>query len=384
MKKILIGVVLLFSFFFHVDYTEATSSSHLIIINKKKNELAYYNGGSLVRTFKVATGKERSLTPEGTFPIVSKIKNRPYYSGGIPGGDPRNPLGDRWLGIDARGTYGTTYAIHGNNNENSIGSYVSSGCIRMYNKDVRWLYDQVPLYTNVIITYTDATFGQIAASHGYTIAGWEQSNGNWYYYVNGAMQRGWLPLSNTWYYFDGNGVMKTGWVKDGNSWYYMNKSGAMQTGWVADGGSWYYFDGNGVMKTGWVADGGSWYYFDGNGVMKTGWVADGGSWYYFDGNGVMKTGWIKDGDSWYYFDGNGVMKTGWVADRDSWYYLGGSGVMQKGWTTIGNDDYYFYDNGVMAANTIIDGYKLDETGKKIKDEDVTVKDSLATEHTSGE
>ncbi|MDO6851927.1 L,D-transpeptidase [Priestia megaterium] len=68
--------------------------------------------------------------------MLNKIKNRPYYTGHIPGGDPRNPLGKRWLGLNANGTYGDTYGIHGNNNESSIGKYVSQGCMRMHNSSV--------------------------------------------------------------------------------------------------------------------------------------------------------------------------------------------------------------------------------------------------------
>jgi len=57
---------------------------------------------------------------------VNKIKNRPYYTGHIPGGNPRNPLGKRGLGLNANGTYGgDTYGTHDNNNESSIGKYVS-------------------------------------------------------------------------------------------------------------------------------------------------------------------------------------------------------------------------------------------------------------------
>ncbi len=57
---------------------------------------------------------------------MNKIKSRPYYTGHIPGGDPRTPLGKRWLGLNANGTYGgDTYGIHDNNNESSIGKYVS-------------------------------------------------------------------------------------------------------------------------------------------------------------------------------------------------------------------------------------------------------------------
>lgn len=141
----------------------------LIIINKSTNQLGYFNNGELVRVFDVATGRSDSLTPEGSFTIVNKIKNRPYYKDGIPGGDPRNPLGDRWLGLDARGTYGTTYAIHGNNNPSSIGKYVSAGCVRMHNDDVHWLFDQLQLYTPVKIGHFSADFHEAARNVGYEI-----------------------------------------------------------------------------------------------------------------------------------------------------------------------------------------------------------------------
>lgn len=75
------------------------ATKHLIIINTKTNKLGYFVNNKLVKTFPVATGKASTPTPTGKSKIVNKIKNRPYYSGGIPGGSPRNPLGDRWLGL---------------------------------------------------------------------------------------------------------------------------------------------------------------------------------------------------------------------------------------------------------------------------------------------
>ncbi|WP_456277502.1 triple tyrosine motif-containing protein [Bacillus sp. AK128] len=168
MKK-LTGVFIVFlSLFIGVTVIEAEIGDQLIIINKATNQLAFFENGRHVKTFKLATGKSNSLTPEGIFPIVNKIKNRPYYKDGIPGGDPSNPLGDRWLGLDARGTYGTTYAIHGNNNPSSIGTYASAGCVRMYDDDVRWLFEKVNLYTNVVITNSSKSFEAIALSVNYT------------------------------------------------------------------------------------------------------------------------------------------------------------------------------------------------------------------------
>ncbi|MGG0465245.1 L,D-transpeptidase family protein [Priestia aryabhattai] len=44
--------------------------------------------------------------------------------------------------------------MHGNNNENSIGKYVSQGCVRMHNAEIEKLYDKVQVGTPVAITYS--------------------------------------------------------------------------------------------------------------------------------------------------------------------------------------------------------------------------------------
>lgn len=147
------------------SFAEEKQVSQLIIINKAINRLAFYENGKLVKEFKVATGRSQELTPEGKFKIVNKIVNRPYFKENIPGGDPRNPLGNRWLGLNARGTWGTTYAIHGNSNPASIGTYASSGCVRMYDEEVEWLFDHVQKNTTVFITSSNKSFNDIAVAN---------------------------------------------------------------------------------------------------------------------------------------------------------------------------------------------------------------------------
>ena len=139
---------------------------NLIIINSKKNTLRYYINGSLTRSYSCATGKSSSATPTGKFSVYNKIVNRPYYKDNIPGGDPRNPLGKRWMGLDCNGTQGTTYGIHGTNNERSIGKNASHGCIRMHNAEVESLYEIVPVGTTVIIQNSSKSDKQIAADYG--------------------------------------------------------------------------------------------------------------------------------------------------------------------------------------------------------------------------
>ena len=64
----------------------------------------------------------------------------------IPGGSPANPMGEAVLGLN-RGNY----AIHGTNNPGSVGRFVSHGCIRMYNHDIRDLYRRVGIGTRVYV-----------------------------------------------------------------------------------------------------------------------------------------------------------------------------------------------------------------------------------------
>lgn len=125
-----------------------------IVISKSQTTLkAYDNKGNLVLSTRCAVGKKSTPTPTGTFKIVKKIYHRPYYKGGIAGGDPRNPLGPCWMGLNL-GTgsgYGQTYGIHGNNNRYSIGSAVSGGCVRLDNSVVTQLYNMCVIGTTVII-----------------------------------------------------------------------------------------------------------------------------------------------------------------------------------------------------------------------------------------
>ncbi len=61
-------------------------------------------------------------------------------------GGPNNPLGARALYIGS-----TLYRIHGSNEPWTIGSAVSSGCIRMANEDVIHLYETVNVGAQVVV-----------------------------------------------------------------------------------------------------------------------------------------------------------------------------------------------------------------------------------------
>ncbi|QHW31412.1 LysM peptidoglycan-binding domain-containing protein [Paenibacillus rhizovicinus] len=121
-----------------------------IEIDITRNKLYLLLGGAVEKSFDIASGRA-GLTPTGSFEIMTKIENPWYSAKGIPGGDPKNPLGSRWLGLSVPNTQGMKYGIHGTNAPASIGTNASAGCIRMRNEDAEWLFAEVPTGTKVTI-----------------------------------------------------------------------------------------------------------------------------------------------------------------------------------------------------------------------------------------
>ncbi|MBL0388197.1 L,D-transpeptidase [Tumebacillus sp. ITR2] len=128
-----------------------TLSDTYLVVDKSENSLTYYTHNVKVKTFSVATGRTNEDTPNGVFPVVMLVKNPWYLKKNIPGGTPENPLGVRWIGLEVPGTDGSIYGIHGTNQPDSIGKHASSGCVRMKNEDVTWLYEHVHVGTVVEI-----------------------------------------------------------------------------------------------------------------------------------------------------------------------------------------------------------------------------------------
>ncbi|MBK0023923.1 L,D-transpeptidase [Ochrobactrum sp. S46] len=81
--------------------------------------------------------------------IAADPVGRGSLAGGVQGGA-ANPLGARALYLFQNGR-DTLYRIHGTNDPASIGKSVSSGCIRMFDRDVIELFDRVPKGTTVIV-----------------------------------------------------------------------------------------------------------------------------------------------------------------------------------------------------------------------------------------
>ena len=85
------------------------------------------------------------IRPDWSPPAAIR-RDKPAMPQVIPGGSPRNPMGAAALTLS-----GGEYAIHGTNTPNSIGGFVSYGCIRMFNADILDLYQRVRVGTPVVV-----------------------------------------------------------------------------------------------------------------------------------------------------------------------------------------------------------------------------------------
>ena len=81
-------------------------------------------------------------------PPAEMIQRQPYLPRFMAGG-PTNPLGARAMYLG-----NTIYRIHGTNAPSTIGTRVSSGCIRLTNEDVTDLASRVNVGTKVVVINT--------------------------------------------------------------------------------------------------------------------------------------------------------------------------------------------------------------------------------------
>jgi lipoprotein-anchoring transpeptidase ErfK/SrfK len=128
-----------------------------IVVKTSERRLYYVIDGSRALRFPVGVGRSGKTWTgearvEGKFvkpawaPPQEIRHDHPNLPAVIAGGASNNPMGEAALTLR-----GGKYAIHGTNRPASIGSFVSYGCIRMYNSDIRELYRLVDIGTPVII-----------------------------------------------------------------------------------------------------------------------------------------------------------------------------------------------------------------------------------------
>lgn len=133
------------------------------VVDKEHFTLDVYLGDTFVRQFKVGLGADSS-TPTGEWVVQNKLENPRYYPprGGpiLAADDPKNPLGERWIGL--RGVKGEAlgqerYGIHGTIEPETIGKNASLGCVRLKNEDVEQLYSYLVEQHSTVIVKDSAT-----------------------------------------------------------------------------------------------------------------------------------------------------------------------------------------------------------------------------------
>jgi L,D-transpeptidase ErfK/SrfK len=125
-----------------------------LLLVLKQRKLYVYKSNILQASYPVAIGKHGWETPTGKFIVISMVENpvweNPFDSSKevIPPGL-QNPLGERWIGFWTDGK--DEIGFHGTYKRDSVGKAVSHGCVRMYNEDVKKLYNFVKIGTPVIV-----------------------------------------------------------------------------------------------------------------------------------------------------------------------------------------------------------------------------------------
>jgi lipoprotein-anchoring transpeptidase ErfK/SrfK len=135
-----------------------------IVVDVADRRLYLIQPGGVAIRYTVGVGREEALNFRGSAVIGRKaewphwtpttwmIKTMPRYAayaGGMAGGI-GNPLGARALYL-YRGKQDTYFRLHGTNEPDTIGTAVSSGCIRLFNHDIIDLFNRVPVGAPVVV-----------------------------------------------------------------------------------------------------------------------------------------------------------------------------------------------------------------------------------------
>ena len=226
---------------------------------------------------------------------------------------------------------------------------------------------------------------------------WIAMDGTWKLAKDGRIATGWQTWDNNLYYLNSDGSMKANeaftdggklyffrswggaykncwYTSNGKKYYLHDNSAAYQNEWLKADGKWYYFQSDSTMAANtWIDN----YYVDASGVWIPNkekptdkWITSGNrKWYRHADGSYTKNDWEVINGKYYRFDEEGWMVTGWKKINDIWYYMDKiTGERYgKGWHWIDGNCYYMNANGEMAADTWIDGYYVDASGKWIKD-----------------
>lgn len=144
---------------------ESGEAAGTIVVNTPSRFLYLVQTDGRAMRYGIGVGKNEALQFKGTAtinrkaewprwtPTANMVKRDPERYGPVAAGLPAgltNPLGPRALYL-YRGGKDTHFRLHGTTEPYSIGTNVSSGCIRLMNHDIIDLYARVPTGTRVVV-----------------------------------------------------------------------------------------------------------------------------------------------------------------------------------------------------------------------------------------
>ena len=123
-----------------------------LIVDLSDRQVYLMQNGAQVANYEIAVGQAGWETPTGQFHVINMLTDPVWqhpFTGEIFPAGADNPLGSRWISFWTDGIH--QIGFHGTNQDDLIGQAVSHGCIRMRDRDVQALYDQVAIGTPVLI-----------------------------------------------------------------------------------------------------------------------------------------------------------------------------------------------------------------------------------------
>ena len=113
----------------------------------------YLAGDEVAGSWPIGIGRPGEETITGEFAAGNKLENPPWMRVGYPAvrfGDPKNPLGTRWIGWLEDGAP-SSYGFHGTKEPESIGMASSDGCVRFHNASVERLFEILPEGAPIVV-----------------------------------------------------------------------------------------------------------------------------------------------------------------------------------------------------------------------------------------
>lgn len=146
MRKILVLLLFLLVFFLFPVRSYASdiyTTDKLITVDIGKQKLFAWEGGKILKEYRVSTGMRYTPTVKGSFRIQTKLEKQdmkgsyppyePYFIKDVP---------------NVMYFYGA-YAIHGTFWHNKFGMRASHGCVNLPVEAAKWVYDWAPIGTRV-------------------------------------------------------------------------------------------------------------------------------------------------------------------------------------------------------------------------------------------